>query len=283
MASKVYSRDFFFVASNEHAAEVIGSNGWKVKTIAIKTGTQIKCPSPEDPPIFSIYGPKSNVETAKKMIQSWANHFDVMKSKKRTISLDPGEEIKTAMFTSLDVACIIGKKGKQVKKIACLADVKIISPDINKEPVFIISGKHENIDLAIYWMKLTTFSCTGSNYFTNDEAEKINLILKDDCDNQKSATTKSTEKIIDLKRLRASFNLYLGDFCQSQDQIVLKKFGSYNCCYCSQKKTKVAKAFCGHVISCDLCIVDLFQNIHLKCYFCKVKIENFLIEIYSFI
>jgi polyribonucleotide nucleotidyltransferase len=280
MASKIFVKDFFFVASNEHAAEVIGSNGWKVKSIAMRTGTQIKCPSPEDPPIFSITGLKPNVESAKKMIQSWANHFDVMKSKKRTIRLDPGEVIDTVIFTSLDVACIIGRKGKQVKNIAGLANVKIISPDVNKEPVFIVSGRQENIELAIFWMKLTTFSSTGTNYFNDREISQINQILNDDKSTRKTTTIKATERIIDLRRFRTNFNLRQSE---KFDHYMTKNSwkSPYNCCYCKQKKTRVAKAFCGHVISCDVCIAELFQNIHLKCYFCKVKIENFLIEIYG--
>lgn len=278
MASRFYVQEYFFVASNEHAAEVIGSNGWKVKVIATKTGTQIKCPSPKEPPIFEVSGNKANVELAKKMIQSWANHFDQMKSKKRTIKLETGDIIETVMFTSLDVACIIGRKGKQVKKIAALAEVKIISPDVNKEPIFIVSGKQEKVKLAIFWMKLTTFSSTGNNYFNPNEISNINQIMQ----NRRSFETKITGKVINLRRFHESFQSLLVHRNNFQEKTVTKRICSYNCCYCTQKKFRVARAFCGHVISCDVCIVELFQDIHLKCYFCKVKIENFLIEIYNF-
>lgn len=278
MSSRFYVKDFFFVASNEHAAEVIGCNGWKVKTIAMRTGTQIKCPSPEEMPIFMIAGNKPNVEVAKKMIQSWANNFDHMKSKKRTIKLEAGDIVETAMFTSLDVACIIGKKGKQVKKIATLVDVRIISPDVNKEPIFIVSGKQKNVELAIFWMKLTTFASTGAYYFNSNEISKINQISRDLDNNQKSYELKATEKVINMRRFRESFNAILGNQNFIHAKTPRKTLCSYNCCYCKKEKFRVARAFCGHVISCDSCIVELFLNIHLECYHCKTKIENFLIE-----
>jgi polyribonucleotide nucleotidyltransferase len=280
-----FVKELFFVASNEHAAEVIGQNGWKVKTIAMQTGTQIKCPSPGETPIFSIAGNKHDVNVAKKMIQNWANHFDLMKSKKRTIKLEPGDLIETAMFTSLDVPCIIGKKGKQVKKIARLADVNIISPDVNKEPVFILSGKQEKVKLAIFWMKLTTFCSTSTSYFNRCEVLIIHQILN----GQRSSEAKATERIIKIGKFREIFKVFNGCYNFFGEKIVRKKmcllprsYDSYNCCYCRKRKFRVAKAFCGDVISCDTCIVDLFQNIHLRCYFCKAKIENFLIENYNF-
>lgn len=278
MASRFFVRELFFVASNEHAAEVIGPNGWKVKTIAMRTGTQIKCPSPEDAPIFLIIGNKSNVEMAKKMIQLWATHFDRMKIKKRTIKLEPGDMIETAMFKNVDVACIIGRKGKQVKKIAVLADVRIISPDVNKQPIFIVSGKQVNVELAIFWMKLITFSSTGSDYFSSREITKINQILRDLDLNRRSFDIRKIENVIDLRRFRETFKAFLGFRSFDDKKTVKENVCSYYCCYCKQTKNRVATAFCGHFISCDTCIADLFQNIHLLCYHCKAKIENFLIE-----
>lgn len=111
MIPRDYVQDLnVYVASNEHAAEVIGSNGWKIKLIAMKTSTYIKCPSPKDIPIFCISGAKRDVRRAKLMIESWANNFDQMKSKKRNISMHPGDLVETAEFSRLSVACIIGKK-----------------------------------------------------------------------------------------------------------------------------------------------------------------------------
>lgn len=62
-----------FVASNEHAAEVIGRKGWKIKKIAAATNTRIKCPTPNDPPVFYIFGPKTEILRAKRMITIVSN------------------------------------------------------------------------------------------------------------------------------------------------------------------------------------------------------------------
>lgn len=270
-----FAKEYFFVASNEHAAEVIGSNGWKIKAIAKSTQTQIKCPSPTDTPIFCISGTKHNVIAAKKMIQFWAENFDAMKLKKRSIELEPGDRIETIMFNSVDVSCIIGKKGAQIRKISNIANVKIISPDVNKEPIFILSGKENNLKCAKFWIKLTTFCSTGAIYFDHEDM----LILENlrNCSNE--MWTQQARDIISSKRLIEKFHLLSSDWNYPQMERV-GACGSepYNCCYCRMSKPRVAKGLCGHVISCDLCIVDLYRDIYLRCHFCKVKVENFLIE-----
>ncbi|CRL08346.1 CLUMA_CG021551, isoform A [Clunio marinus] len=264
-------QEYCFVASNEHAAEVIGTNGFKIKGIALKTKTQIKCPSPNEAPIFCIVGSKRNVENAKRMINMWANNFDEMKNKKRNIVLHPGDVIETARFSRLDVACIIGKKGKQIQKIASFTQVKIISPDINKEPIFIISGGETNINRALFWMKLTAFCASGSIYFDENEIKIFEKLVK----GLDSEMMKITQKFISEKIFRARIrnNLLLKNLGKTknvyEDQCNYASYDPYSCCYCKQKKFRVAKALCGHILSCDHCIVDLYQNIYLRCYFCK--------------
>lgn len=276
MISQYHTKKFYFVASNEHAAEVIGCNGWKIKTIAIRTKTMIKCPSPTEPPIFCIVGKSNNVEKAKKMIQSWADHFDEMKTKKRDIQLEAGDILETTIFTRVGVACIIGKKGNQVKKIAVYADVKIISPDINKEPIFIISGKKPNVELAIFWMKLTAFCTSSGNYFSSEDVLRIHQLLNQ----PNNRLQKYAEKIVDWRRFNEKFYALLSQSNHFEEKSLNKN--SYNCCYCKQEKFRVAKGLCGHVLSCDSCIVELFRDIYLRCHFCKLKIENFLIEKYFY-
>lgn len=72
--NKVYRfREKVFVASNEHAAEVIGKRGIKIKLIAKDTQTFIKCPCPQTAPIFEIYAQtRFQIIRAKKQIKKFA-------------------------------------------------------------------------------------------------------------------------------------------------------------------------------------------------------------------
>lgn len=277
MHSGYFAREYYFVASNEHAAEVIGSSGWKIKAIARKTQTQIKCPSPIDTPIFCISGYKNNVNAAKKMIQYWADHFDNMKKKKRNIEVDPGDIIETVMFRSLDVSCIIGRRGEQVRKITNVSNVKIISPDVNKEPIFIISGKEHNVKMAILWMKLTSFCSSGTIYFNQDDMLIIERLMR----TSRDAWARKTREIINFRKLNEKIYLLSNRSNYFQAEFSKKKnCNPYNCCYCKKQKYRVAQGLCGHIISCDSCVAELFRDIYLRCHFCKLKIENFLINFY---
>lgn len=275
-----YVREFYFVASNEHAAEVIGRNGWKIKAISMKTGTTIKCPTPFDPPIFSIIGLKCNVNAAKKMIKGWADNFDRMKSKKRNIVMKPGDTIDTIMVNSFDVPAIIGKRGKQVKKIAELARVSIVSPDVNKQSIFIISGREADVEMAIFWMKLICFASSGANYFNDQNLLTMNNLIYQFNLHFSSDLVRTTGKVVNLAKFNEKYQNIVKHLrpCPPRSNTSTEALLHYNCCYCQQEKLRTAKGLCGHVISCDLCIVTLFRDIYLRCYFCKHKIENFLID-----
>lgn len=278
MFSRFQVEEFYFVASNEHAAEVIGRNGWKIKLIALKTRTNIKCPTPIDAPIFCISGRKNNVQKAKSLIKSWADNFDRMKVKKRSFRLNPGDSIDTVMLNSFDVPAIIGKQGKQIKKIAEMANVKIVSPDINKEPIFIISGKDSDVETAIFWIKLTAFCLNGTNFFSYNNVLLIQQLLQDPYQNVDFVTR--SQRIVNFRKLNQNFHLMTAEAKRFERRKSTGDVSAYNCCYCKEQKFKVAKGLCGHVISCDLCIVRRFQDLYLRCHFCKLKIENFLIENY---
>lgn len=263
-----------FVASNEHAAEVIGRNGWKIKSIACISGTSIRCPTPKEAPIFYITGYRSDVERAKKMIKMWADNFDRMKDKKRAIKCGPGDLVETVMLSRADISPVIGRQGKQVKKIATLANVTIISPDINKEPIFIISGKKPDLDLAIFWIKLTAFSATRANYF---EMRQKSLLARTFLELEGSIDKiliNRTSSIINLKKVNLThLSQILKSIKVSHESIA----EPYQCHICLSTKLRMAKAICGHIICCDFCIVKLFQDIYLRCRTCSLKVDNFLI------
>lgn len=265
-----------FVASNEHAAEVIGRKGWKIKQIASETGTQIKCPTPHTPPVFYIFGNKMNSLKAKRMITAWANNFDLMKTKKRSIRWTPGDIVDTVLLNSKDVSTVIGRKGRQVKRIAEIASVAIVSPDINKEPIFILSGKKTNVETAIFWIKLTAFCVNETNYFSHQNILLIRQLLENSDQDVRSELTRNTGKIVNLKKLKESFHLLTA---ATLPEASTSRTASYYCWRCKQTKFRVAKGpLCGHQLCCDLCIVELFKDFYLQCQFCKIKIENFLIE-----
>lgn len=269
-----------FVASNEHAAEVIGRKGWKIKHIAQHTNTKIKCPTHGKPPVFHIFGQKMNALKAKRMITAWANNFDQMKSKKRNIRCLPGEIVDTVLLNSKDVAATIGRKGKQVKKIAEIADVAIVSPDTNKEPIFIVSGSKTKVETAIFWIKLTAFCSNESNHFTQQDILVIrNILLNFKEENEGKQLLMNTGKVINLGKLKEKFPLLIAS--EKHAQPLTNTVASYYCWSCKQTKNRVARALCAHEICCDLCVVELFKDFYLQCRICKLKIENFLIETYN--
>jgi predicted RNA-binding protein YlqC (UPF0109 family) len=271
---------FVIVASNEHAAEVIGNNGYKIKKIATLTKTFIHCPRPTDFPIFEIKGYIwKSVFQAKKMIQEHADHFDDMKMKKRSIKDNDNDKVRTLLINKSDVAVIIGRKGKQIKKIMCLSHTKIISPDTNKAPIFIISGCEYNIKMCIFWMKLTVFCANRRSYFNSDELRMlIDYLNVSDDKNQMIAKTKF---IVNAKRLKNIFRHF--DTKKMMEVIMRNDVRSatnflYHCWNCKRKTSHVARGLCKHLISCDDCIAILNKNWYLRCHQCCEKIESFVIE-----
>lgn len=199
-----------------------------------------------------------------------------MKTKKRCIRWAPGDIVDTVFLQSADVSTVIGKKGKQVKKIAEVAQVAIVSPDINKEPIFIVSGNKTNVEAAIFWIKLTAFCVNETNYFSQETVLLIRQLLENYSQGITSEFLKNTEKIINLRKLMEKYPLLASD--ETYLEAPIPSNDSYYCWNCKQTKSRVAKALCGHKLCCDVCIVHLFKDFYLKCQVCKIKIDNFLVE-----
>lgn len=268
------------MASNEHAAEVIGKRGLKIKKIARDTSTYIKCPSPQSAPIFEIHAHRRyQILRAKNQIKIHADHFDKMKNKKRQLRLRADEKIETIWFQKIDVACIIGKHGGQVKKIMFYSQVKVISPDTNKDPIFIVCGKERNIKVCLFWMKLTALTSSGNNYFLSQEISILNDYLQAKSDSN-NFYTQHIKEIVNVKILTERFNFLMMSNYNGLEEEKSSTTSVYNCWKCKKNSSKVAKSLCGHVISCDKCIAALYVDIYLKCSYCYQKIESFLIEYY---
>lgn len=266
-----------FVPSNEHAAEVIGYKGYKIKKISRETHTYIQCPSPTEFPIFKIFGDnKANVDAAKDRIFESVAHFDKMRKKKRQINLKPDEKLQTVSFRKSDVPCIIGRKGKQIKKIMAATNVVIISPDTNKEPIFIIIGREHNVDICVTVMKIIVLCISGINYFIDKD---INLIC-DYFNNNLSDKSFSNcmQDLIDIKGFEGKFAAIHRRKLNVQ---TFSKTALYKCWNCKRETSKIARTLCNHIISCDQCIAKIYADIYLKCKACNTKIENFLIEFYN--
>jgi polyribonucleotide nucleotidyltransferase len=263
-----------FVPSNEHAAEVIGKGGHKIKKIAKCSRVIINCPNPEDHPIFEIMGDtKESVSHARKLIQHHANHFDKMRNKKRKIELKGDEVVRTVVFTKNDVPCIIGRHGRQIKMIVHHSQVKVISPDTNKEPIFILHGKEKDIEKCIFLMKIILLCLCGSIYITQGEY----LIINEFLESPSSVVNDFFEDIlifVNFNSLRSRLrNL---KFNQLHRDPVLTA-DTFMCWHCKEKKGFFAKGLCGHMLCCDKCISTLFADIYFKCFRCFRKIETFLI------
>lgn len=274
LCKKFYFEEF--VPSNEHAAEIIGFKGYKVKRLSKETHTYIQCPSPNEPPIFRIFGDnKVSVEVARTKIRESATHFDLMRSKKRQIDLQPGDKLETAYFRKYDIPCIIGRKGKQIKKIMMATNVTIISPDTNKEPIFIVSGKERNVEACVIAMKIIAFSASGINYFSRNE---LNLIH--DFFNNNLTEVSFMSCILDIINVRSFEQKFLSINQRRIFRKMPENVSFYKCWNCKNERIKIARTLCHHIISCDSCIAHLYADIYLKCKMCGKKIENFLIEYY---
>ena len=265
-----------FVPSNEHAAEIIGLKGYKVKRISKETHTYIQCPSPNEAPIFRIFGDnKFSVNVARTKIRESATHFDLMRNKKRQIDLQPGDKLETAYFRKYDIPCIIGRKGKQIKKIMTATNVTIISPDTNKEPIFIVSGKERNVEACVLAMKIIAFSASGINYFSRNE-----LCLIHDFFNNNLTEVNFMSCILNIVNVRSFQQRFSCLNSKRYFQKIPEKSSIYKCWNCKNESNKIARTLCHHIISCDSCIAHLYADIYLKCKMCGKKIENFLIEYY---
>lgn len=172
-----------------------------------------------------------------------------------------------------------------MQKIASLGKVKIISPDLNKEPIFIVSGDSFNVSLAIFWMKLTVFCSTGFNFFSWQDKLFLNTLTTHTNNVHNNEFVSNTGLIINLQSLK--FNkkcdlLLLSDNSYKREVKKTNENMTYYCCYCKQNKLKIAKGgICGHIICCSTCIELRYSDIYLRCPLCQIKIENFLIEAYS--
>lgn len=264
-----------FVPSNEHAAEIIGFKGFKIKRISKETHTYIQCPSPNDLPIFRIFGDsKLSIKIARGKIREYAAHFDKMRNKKRQIKLRSGERLQTICFKKSEISCIIGRKGRQIKSIMTATNVSVISPDRNKEPIFIVVGKERNVEACILIMKIIAFCISGTNYFDHRELNLIHDFLN--CNLADLYLSQSIYNIVNVKIFEEKF--HKSNFTP---RCFEENFTFYNCWKCRNKRIKVARALCNHIISCDVCIAHLYADIYLKCKVCNTKIENFLIEYYT--
>lgn len=268
-----------FIASNEHAAEIIGLGGFKIKKIAKATNTFIQCPSPDDFPIFEVHGNRRiDVLFAKKWIQKYANHFDEMRNKKRQIQVDvdAGEIIDTIQFRKADVPYCIGRRGLKIKKIMNLSQVKVISPDTNKSSIFILAGMKQNIKMCTFWMKLTIFCANGNNYFSMDEIALICDCINGNLNN--GIFLQSIQSIVSpyilLEKLK--FIQVQNNFSQQLNMTYFQKF--WYCWKCKKNCVRIAFPLCGHKISCDVCIISLYADIYLRCFCCHRKIDSFIIQ-----
>lgn len=100
-----------------------------------------------------------------------------------------------------------------------MTKAKIISPDINKEPIFIISGLEGNIRTAVFLMKLAAFGANGSNYFTKQEFKWVESIFYD----SESYLSRCSRAIVNFDKLRGYLPNLWNENTNTEDGLSQKK------------------------------------------------------------
>jgi len=151
------------VPSSEHVAEIVGRQGCKIKALRAKTNTYIKTPVRGEEPVFVVTGRKEDVGAAKREILSAAEHFSQIRASRRnnnqasTLSgiapgppspNAPGQVTIQVRVPYRVVGLVVGPKGATIKRIQQTTHTYIVTPSRDKEPVFEVTGKPENVEKA---------------------------------------------------------------------------------------------------------------------------------------
>lgn len=133
--------------------------GCKIKALRAKTNTYIKTPVRGEEPVFVVTGRKEDVNSAKREIQSAADHFSQIRAQRKS-NLNgsiggpvpnanvPGQTTIQVRVPYRVVGLVVGPKGATIKRIQQSTNTYIITPSRDKEPVFEVTGLPEDVESA---------------------------------------------------------------------------------------------------------------------------------------
>lgn len=139
------------VPTSEHVAEIVGRQGCKIKALRNKTNTYIKTPGRGEPPLFVITGQKSDVEMAVTEIRQASMHFTNIRAQ-RSKGISPpnieGSITDRVQVPYRVVGLVVGPKGQTIKQIQAKTDTFIVTPSRERDPIFEITGRPEDVAKA---------------------------------------------------------------------------------------------------------------------------------------
>ncbi|KAJ6218791.1 hypothetical protein RDWZM_004603 [Blomia tropicalis] len=145
------------VPSSEHVAEIVGRQGCKIKALRAKTNTYIKTPVRGEEPVFVVTGRKEDVGAAKREILSAAEHFSQIRAQRKNNpgSVGPAPNAHLPGHITIQVrvpyrvvGLVVGPKGATIKRIQQQTNTYIITPSRDKDPVFEVTGLHDDVETA---------------------------------------------------------------------------------------------------------------------------------------
>ena len=264
------------VPSIEHAAEVIGLKGAKIKMLKNLTKAKILTPNPGGDPIFVIKAPSEEaLSTCESVILNSVANFDNIRLQKRNIIMPRESVVTTIRLFNNQIKIIIGKDGSVIKKIEELFNVFIKSPDrstaiASKEPIFVISGRQQDVNNCITFIKLVLYQSNNDVHLTIDEFLNIEPLLTNYMNsiiNLESINKKLLMDALSIKNVKLKL---------METKVSTTTRVKFYCPLCFCYTTKKAKAFpCKHFVCCQNCIVPLYRHPDAKCTTCSKKIDQF--------
>ena len=133
--------EYVTVRSSELVAELVGKKACKIKALRAKTNTYIRTPSLGQAPVFLISGRPKDVAEAKRELLADAEIITQYRT-----GLPPPEYITQSVTvpSSDHVAKIVGRKGWRIMPLR--AKARIMAPARGERPIFIISGRPEDVE-----------------------------------------------------------------------------------------------------------------------------------------
>lgn len=170
---------------------------------------------------------------------------------KRSISANFELHCKTLRVQKSVCPILIGRHGLVVKELAGIHNLEIMSPDKDKEPIFVLYGRRlEDIGKCLNDLLVTIFFRRSDKTFPLPiKSYEFNFVKK-------------------FFRSR-SFEL---EFRVSSD-----KFSDFMCFKCQNEEFPAICLPCGHRFYCEICVRKKFSEMNAKCC-CNTRITQFEIQ-----
>jgi len=203
------------VPTSDHAAEIIGKNGCKIKELRRLTNTYIKSPVRNQETEFLVTGTPENVSLVKEYILQQAQHFTDLRKQPLLQSFKgiSGQLVSLNVRVAKEfVGLVVGPKGKTIKKIQEDTHTHIVTPNYQKEPIFVVTGLQFDVERARDLMnqhidqRTTQEELVADNSIVSDLGLQLSKIY-----NSRSYRIKELHNLLDRPRQAAEkFNPFSG-------------------------------------------------------------------------